>query len=100
MRRAARTDANHGEIVSALRKAGARVQSLAAVGGGVPDLLVGIRSDLYLLECKDGSKPPSARGLTDEQKLWHAAWSGSPVYVVKCVDEALQAVGATRGTSK
>lgn len=41
-------------------------------------------------------KSRRARGLTYEQKLWHAAWSGSPVYVVKCVDEALQAVGVVK----
>lgn len=44
MRRAARTDANQTAIVEALRKCGASVQSLAAVGKGVPDLLVGLRS--------------------------------------------------------
>ena len=41
MRRAARTDSNHEEIVKALRAVGATVQSLAGVGHGVPDLLVG-----------------------------------------------------------
>ena len=97
MRRAAKIDRNQPEIVAALRKAGARVQSLAAVGSGVPDLLVGIRSDLYLIECKDGSLPPSARSLTPEQVAWHRAWTGSPVYVVTCVDEALEAIRPGRG---
>ena len=39
--RAARVDDNHVAVVEALRKAGAMVQSLAAVGDGVPDLLIG-----------------------------------------------------------
>jgi hypothetical protein len=41
MRRAAKIDANQPQIVEALRKAGATVHSLAAVGNGIPDLLVG-----------------------------------------------------------
>ncbi|WP_225783350.1 hypothetical protein [Xenophilus sp. Marseille-Q4582] len=93
MRKKARVDANQPAVVAALRKAGATVQSLAAAGDGVPDLLVAFRSDLFLLEVKDGSKPPSARALTPDQVRWHAAW-GAPVHVVNSVDEALQAIGA------
>ncbi len=94
MRRAARTDDNQAGIVSALRKCGATVQSLAAVGAGVPDLLVGFRGWTLLLEVKDGSKPPSARKLTPDQERWHGGWRGAPVRVVDSVDAALEAVGA------
>jgi hypothetical protein len=45
---------------------------------------------LWLLEVKDGAKPPSARKLTPEQEEWHRHW---PVAVVTSVDEALRAVG-------
>lgn len=41
MRRAPKIDRNQPEIVEALRKAGAFVQSLAGVADGCPDLLVG-----------------------------------------------------------
>jgi len=88
MRRASKIDRNQPEIVDALRSVGARVQSLATVGGGVPDLLVGYLGDLYLIECKDGKRPPSERKLTPDQERWHAEWSGYPVYVVKCVEDA------------
>lgn len=97
MRRAAATDANQQEIVDALRGAGCSVQCLHTVGGGVPGLLVGRRArvlgcamTLYLLEVKDGAKPPSARRLTPDQADWHRHW---PVAVVTSVDEALRAVG-------
>jgi hypothetical protein len=40
VRRAAKVDANHGEIVKALRSAGCGVLDLSAVGNGCPDLLV------------------------------------------------------------
>lgn len=93
MRYAAKTDDNQAEIVSALRMAGASVQSLAAVGKGVPDLLVCFRTKLHLLEIKDGAKVPSARLLTTDQLAWHAKWQG-PVSIVHSIDEALRAVGA------
>jgi Holliday junction resolvase len=93
MRRAAKTDRNQTEIVEALRKVGASVQSLAAVGDGCPDLLCGFMGATYLLEVKDGLKPPSARVLTEDQVRWHAGWRGGPCVVVKSLNEALLAIG-------
>lgn len=92
MRRAARVDANQTEIVNALRAAGAAVEPLHRVGDGCPDLLVGYRSHNYLLEIKDGNKPPSKRKLTPDQVEWIAGWRGQ-VSVVTSVDEALAAIG-------
>jgi Holliday junction resolvase len=95
--RAAKTDANQTEIVSALRSAGCKVQSLASVGDGVPDLLVGLPNRrLVLVEVKDGDKPPSDRKLTPKQVTWHAQWEGWPVYVVESIDHALNVVYANR----
>ncbi len=95
MRRAARVDENQGEIVQALRKCGATVQSLAATGQGVPDLLVGHRGRTVLLEVKDGLRPPSERQLTPDQIEWHVNWRGGPCMVVGSVGEALAAIGVT-----
>ena len=95
MRRAARTDDNHAEIVAALRGCGCLVQSLAAVGKGVPDLLVQRNDVLYLLEVKDGNKPPSRRLLTPEQEKFLAA--GWRFHVVSHPFEALHAVGLRKG---
>lgn len=88
MRRAAKVDANQRELVSALRALGCSVQPLHAVGGGVPDLLVGVRGENFLIEVKDGSKPPSERRLTPAQTEWHASWRGS-VAVLDSVDAVL-----------
>ena len=52
MRRAARTDSNHLELVKAFRTLGCSVLSLAAVGKGVPDLLVSIKGITWLVEVK------------------------------------------------
>jgi hypothetical protein len=87
MRRAARVDENQSAVVIALRACGCEVQSMAAIGKGVPDLLVSYRNQLLLLELKDGSKPPSARKLTPAQIEWHKRW---PVHVVTSVEDAIE----------
>jgi hypothetical protein len=92
VRYAAKVDANQSEIVEALRKVGCTVQPLHTVGRGCPDLLASRDGLNYLLEVKDGSKPPSDRKLTPEQVIWHDAWRGQ-VAVVCNVKEALEAVG-------
>lgn len=94
MRIRAKPDDNQEEIVKALRQTGATVQILSAVGSGCPDLLVGYRGVDYLLEVKDGEKPPSRRRLTPDEAVWHSSWRGW-VRVVNSVDEALAAIDAT-----
>jgi len=90
VRRAAATDANQAEIVRVLRDF-CTVELLSAVGGGVPDLLAGFRGVNVLLEVKDGSKTPSRRVLTRDQKVWHSSWAGQ-VAVVNDVAEAVATV--------
>ena len=92
MRRAARTDANQGDIVDGLRAVGATVQPLHTVGCGCPDLLVGYRGHNYLIEVKDGAKPPSARELTPDQQEWMSTWRGQKA-VAESLDDALWAIG-------
>ncbi len=94
----ARIDANHGEIVSALRKVGCFVQSMAMIGCGCPDLLVGIGGKWFVIEVKDGARPPSERKLTKDETQWHAAAArhGLPVYVAESEDDALGVVGLMR----
>ena len=96
MRRAAKIDANQEAVVIALRSAGAQVQSLAAVGKGVPDLLCKYQGSLYLIEVKDGRKPPSQRKLTDDQVKWHNEWKCAFLGVVESPDEALKFIGAIK----
>ena len=92
MRRAARTDVNQAEIVKCLRAAGCSVQSLATVGQGCPDLLVGAHGINFLLEVKNAKQAPSARKLTPYEELWHRQWRGL-VAIVETPEQALAAVG-------
>ena len=90
MRRAAKVDANQKRIVKFLRDLGCSVQPLHAVGSGVPDLLVGYGTRNFLLEVKDGDKPPSARALTEPQVKWHESWRGSVFTVINAEDAIRQ----------
>ena len=90
--RAAKVDANQIQVVSALRAAGATVQSLAGVGKGVPDLLVGHQGHTLLMEVKDGDKSPSQRKLTEDQLKWHREWNGGTLAVVDGPEAALRAL--------
>ncbi len=98
MRRAAKIDANHNEIVDALRKAGCAVQSLATVGKGCPDLVVARGGKNYLIEVKDGSKTPSQRKLRPDEQAWHSYWQQfGQVAVAETIEQAFEIVGITKG---
>lgn len=87
-------DLNHGLIVQALKQAGASVFSLASVGNGVPDLLVGWRNHNLLIEVKrlTGKRAPSSK-LTAAQADFFLAWKG-PIHIVTSSDEALKTLEA------
>lgn len=90
MRRTAKVDANQGRIVEALRKAGATVQPIHDVGRGVPDLLVGYRSQNTLIECKLPGET-----LNPLQSVWFENWRGQAC-VAHTEEEALRSIGAMR----
>ncbi len=104
-----RVDANQKVIVAALEDAGATVTHLHEVGKGCPDILVGYgkqehetllevvytEGSNYLMEIKDGSKPPSKRKLTPAQKKWHNEWRGQ-VAIVYDIDDALRVIGVLK----
>jgi Holliday junction resolvase len=86
--RAAKIDRTQPEIVEVLRAHGASVQSLATVGSGCPDLLIGYRQRTHVIEVKDGALSPSRRRLTADQVAWWRAWCGSPVILLGSGAEA------------
>ena len=64
-----RTDANHAAIRARFRELCPVVIDCSQIGMGFADLLVVTQdNELILVEVKDGSKPPSARRLTEMQK--------------------------------
>lgn len=94
-----RKDDNQDAIVEALEAAGCEVQSLAGVGRGCPDLLVGTGDPDHpwkVLEVKDGKKPPSQRKLTDDEIKWHVRFNRvAEVWIVYDEIGALWVCGKT-----
>lgn len=81
-------DETQPAIVKALRAVGASVQSIASVGRGCPDILVGYRRKNYLFELKTGREP-----LTTDEVKWNARWAGE-CYIVNSPEGALKVIGA------
>ncbi len=101
MRRAGRTDRNHGAIVDVGRYVGATMVPTGAVGDGFPDVLVGWRGETLLVEIKDGERVPSERKLTPAQVEWHRNWTGHPVTVVESpLDFLVRALGFDVGEAE
>lgn len=92
MRRSAKIDGNQPRAVELLEARGWSVKSLAAVGDGCPDLLVGAMGLNILIEMK----MPKGK-LRPKQELFKARWKGqyakaeSPEDAVKMVELIIKA---------
>ena len=103
MKYARRRDVNERAIIDELERAGYAVQQLD--GSGVPDLLVGLGEQLWLVEVKhvgeDRKRAHAGRsgdtaGLTPAQVKWWAKWKGPAPKIVTTAAEALAAIGAKK----
>ena len=93
MRYAKKIDDNQKAIVKALREIGCFVQSLASIGKGCPDLIVAFRGKWFLMELKDGKKPPSAQKLSPDEIDWIlSAAQKADVHLVRSEEEAIAVV--------
>lgn len=89
--RAKAVDANQPGIVEVLRMVGAYVH----ISGEPYDLLVAYRGQWFVIEVKDGSKPPSAQKLTAKEIETLVKLRGQgPVHIARNPTEALCAIGA------
>lgn len=82
-----RIDDNQREIVKTFRSCGATVQILSDLGKGCPDLLIGMFGRNFLVEVKNGRKPPSGQKLTEKEELFFQSWKGQ-VTIIKSCEEA------------
>ena len=109
MRRAGKVDFAQAAIVDALRARGHLVLSLAPVGNGCPDVLVGCRRlvtrfvdgvprqahehVLVALEIKSvRNKRGDLERLTPREEEFHRKWAQWPVYVVSSIPGAIRVV--------
>lgn len=88
---AKRIDRNQTEIVDVLRRSGCSVLVLSGVGRGCPDLLMGLCGQNFLIEVKDGKKPPSGRKLTRWEEIFIQGWLGN-VAIIESVEQAINLV--------
>jgi hypothetical protein len=82
-----KVDGNQKTIVGIFERANFSVQSLAPIGDGCPDLLVGACGRNYVVEVKNGREP-----LTPKQQTWHRDWKGGPAIVVASEADAVNFV--------
>lgn len=82
-----KVDTVQREIIEALRGIGCKVRTLNREKDGLPDLLVGRHGVLRLLEVKTDKE-----GLTPAEKKFHDEWSEFPVYIVRDIYQAIEAV--------
>jgi Holliday junction resolvase len=85
---ASKVDANQKEIIQAFRQMGCSVAPTHNAGKGFPDLVVGFQGVNFMVEIKDGNKPPSAQKLTPDQIKFHDEWRGQ-ICIVNCVDDCV-----------
>ena len=97
MRKRARTDSNQAAMATLLRRLGCSVVDTHTIGGGFPDLVVGIVGRTFLVEVKDGDKSPSRRRLTADEFDFHRDWRGHPPVILESEEEAIRWVGTVRG---
>lgn len=74
-RRAAKTDDNQKEVVKLFRKLGWYVLIVSQLKNCC-DIIVSKNGYTYAIEIKDGSKPPSARKLSEGEQKFKDEWLG------------------------
>jgi Holliday junction resolvase len=89
MRVRARKDNNHTDIVGTLRACGWSVLDTAQLGKGAPDLFVSKAKRTIAIEIKDGKKPPSARKLTKDEKIFKDTWQGEYM-IIESVEDVIK----------
>ena len=86
MRKFARKDSNHDDVVKEFERLGAVVIDMSALGNGVPDIMACLQNVCIPVEVKDGSKPPSKRVLTADQTMWWCKARMNPRVVKNMTD--------------
>lgn len=87
MRRAAKKDANHNEIAKEFERLGWIVLDLSQLKNCC-DMAVTKEGRTFMVEVKDGSKPPSQRKLSEGEEKFKTKWlQGGLWNLVKSIDD-------------
>lgn len=88
--RARRTDANHAAVIHTLEALYCSVVDTSALGGGFPDLVVGLAGTTVLVEVKaeNGTLQPN-------QQRFHDDWRGRKPVIVRTQQDCIDLVCMT-----
>lgn len=86
-----RADQNHVELATLYEELGCSVVNTYHVGGGFPDVVVGLVTITELVEIKmpGGEKTPA-------QRTFHRDWRGSKVRIVRTREDVIEHVQEIR----
>ena len=79
---------DRASLIAAFEAAGATVVSLARVGGGCPDLLIGYQGQIALCETR-----PDAP-IFDVRLAWYGAWHGPAITVLYSTEDVARVLEA------
>lgn len=84
-------DDNHNEIVQVFREVGARILETYMVADTGCDFIALLNQRVFVVEVKDGSKPPSSRKLTLNEICAREYWAEN-FHVIESVDDAIKVI--------
>jgi hypothetical protein len=99
MRRAARVDENHQEIVAAFKRCGWAVLDIHQLPNCC-DLFVSKYQETVAVEIKDGSKAPCKRRLTQGEAAFFRQWKGKRAIVQSVADVLNMTEGLHNATNR
>ena len=95
MRRAAKVDLNHSQMVRDIRDCGYPVLDLAGVGGGCPDIAIPAQGIWHMVEIKQPGRRGKKNEFTPAQIKFHAMYGHyADIHIAYTLDDALRAIGA------
>lgn len=89
-------DLNHDDIAETFEQLGCSVLHTHEVGGGFPDMVIGLVGITVLVEIKNPDTGYGKAGLTKSQRRFGDLWRGGRVHVVMTKDQAIDLVRAVR----
>ena len=85
-----RVDANQATLVREFQAHGASVLLMHSLGGGAPDLAVGVGGRNHFVEVKNKDTSYGRAGLSESQRKWNRRWNGEPMEPCASVEDALR----------
>jgi len=93
---ATKKDFNHNELTGWFEDCGCSVMDLSAVGGGMPDAIIGLRGVNYFVEYKNPDTAYGRKGLNENQSTFAKWWTGGDVHIVRTQEDVVNFVNGDK----